>query len=905
METVYLVDGSGYIYRAYYAIAPLSNSKGLPTNALYGFTRMMLKLLSGLKEGNRYIAVAFDTAEPTFRHELYTAYKANRQERPEELSAQLPYFRDIVQALGICSLEAPGYEADDLIGTWAKIIESQGAKTIVVSGDKDLCQLVSDQTTVYDAMREITYDRDGVKQKFGVWPEQIIDYLTLVGDTSDNVPGVKGIGPKTAATLLEAYPALDQIVAHIEDVKNIKSLRGAAGVQEKLKESLGDLALSKKLVTLNYDAPLNGHIGRVAELEWQGIDVKKSQSLFTELEFKKILDKYELAARADTATAIEEEAFEQSYQLLTDESFPAFAQKLAQQPAFAFDTETTGLDVLTCRLVGISFSWVDREAYYLPIKSTVGGEGVTLERAKDILSPIFADKKIRKYAFNFKYDLGVIEEHGFEINNVYFDAMLAWSLLNPENKIMGLKALTRSYFDEEMTTFGDLTEGYDDISQVPLEQSYKYACHDADATWRLSKVIAQEIAKQPALEKALLEIEMPLVSVISRMERTGIMVDQQVLESLHQEFSKDLRFLEDRIVFLAGEEFNLNSPKQLSHILFEKLKFPTTGIKKTNNGYSTDASVLERFTEKEEIAVLLLEYREIFKLLSTYVDSLTKLIHPKTGRIHTSFHQTGTATGRLSSSDPNLQNIPIRNARGRKIRAAFIAQEGFSLVKADYSQIELRILAHMSKDENLIQAFVNDEDIHRRTAIELFGADKMPEDRQKEYRRYAKTINFGLIYGMGAFRLAKDLGISRTKAQEYMEGYFNRYARVKEYFNALNDKINKEGYVETMFGRRRYLKDLDLANRDAGYAQRSLNNTPIQGTAADIIKIAMVGVVDSIARQGNKAKLLLQVHDELVFEVANDSIEEICAIIKNDMENAVKLLVPLKVDIQVAKCWAV
>ncbi|MCC6931955.1 MAG: DNA polymerase I [Deltaproteobacteria bacterium] len=903
MSTVYLVDGSGYIYRAFYAIAPLTNSSGLPTNALYGFARMVLKLLSSIKGENKYIAVAFDTGQPTFRHKMYEDYKANRKESPDELIEQMPYFRKIVEALGICSLEEPGYEADDLIGTWTKKLEEQGANVIVVSGDKDLCQLVSDKVTMYDAMREINYDRDGVKQKFGVWPEQIIDYLSLIGDSSDNVPGIKGIGPKTAVQLLEAYPTLEELITNIDAVREIKGLRGARGVEDKLCENIGNIPLSKKLVTLDLDAPLGRYQGQIEELAWPGLDMAKSDVLFAELEFKKILDKHPLLVQAGSIAAEKVEQQNADYHLVDVSKLPAFIEELAKQKSFAFDTETTGLDVLTCKLVGISISWKDKESYYLPVAYSAEDAGIPLKIVLRELVPIFADSKIKKYAFNFKYDLGVMEEHGFTINNVYFDAMLAWSILNPENKVMGLKALTRKYFNEEMTTFSDLTEGYEDISQVPLEQAYRYACHDADATWRLSKVLVKELDKQLSMKKSFYDVEMPLVQVLSRMERCGIMVDVNVLNELHEDFSRDLKMLENRIIFLAGEEFNLNSPKQLSHILFEKLGLPTTGIKKTNNGYSTDASVLEKFSEKHEIAVLLLEYREIFKLLTTYVDSLTKLIHPQTGRIHTSFHQTGTATGRLSSSDPNLQNIPIKNARGRKIRAAFVARQGCSLIKADYSQIELRILAHLAGDENLIAAFVNDEDIHQRTAIELFHADQMPDDRQKEYRRYAKTINFGLIYGMGAFRLAHDLGISRTKAQEYMDNYFARYSRVKEYFNSLNDKINTDGYVETMFGRRRYLKDLDMANRDAGYAQRSLNNTPIQGTAADIIKIAMVNVEKSLAGENCQAKLLLQVHDELVFEVDDNHVDQAAAIIKNDMENAVKLSVPIKVDLQIAKSW--
>jgi len=931
MDPLYLVDGSGYIFRAFYAVAPLSNANGLPTNAILGFTRMLMKLLSDVKA--RHVAVAFDRPEPTFRHQMYSEYKANRKECPAELVLQMPYFRKVVNALGLSYLEQAGVEADDILATITKLWQSPEQQVVIVSGDKDLTQLVNDRVLVWDAMRDIRYDEAKVIDKFGVPPTLIADYLALIGDTSDNVPGIKGIGPKTAVALIQAFGGIDAIIEVItnnpQKIEEVKGLRGATSIRQKLESSLDQLRLSYRLVELTVDVKDIHGLSHVDELLWHGVNLDLAKPLFEELEFSSILSALSggKLAVGSNITVVQSNTVQsntmhsntvysntvptttnrypgKSFQLITQDELPGLLAELRQHQVFAFDTETTGLDPKTCELVGISFSVAEGRAFYLPVEN--------IEVIRPQISPIFADASVKKCGLNLKFDLGVLEEQGIPVAGISFDAMIASHVINSDRRQHGLKALAQQHLGETMLSYEEMLGEAENIRQVDPERLASYACHDAEASWRLVQILESRLgerkntvdgAERASLRRVFEDIEMPLVPILSAMERTGIAIDTDFLQQLDAEFVSDIERLEQRIFELAGTEFNLNSPKQLAEILFEKLALPTTGVKRTQSTFSTDASVLAKFVEEYEIARQLLEYRELHKLKSTYVDSLLRLQHPKTGRIHTSFNQAVAATGRLSSSEPNLQNIPIRNPRGRKIRQAFVAQAGCRLISADYSQIELRILAHLSADTNLIAAFNAGEDIHLRTARELFGEFALAGDSQGDLRRVAKTINFGVIYGIGAFRLARELGISRKQAQEHIDSYFARYPKVAQYFERSSKEIAERGYVETMFGRRRYHAEIDTSGRDAGYAERSLLNAAIQGSAAEIIKIAMIHLQKRLAEFPGVARMVLQVHDELVVEVEESSADAVLECVRSTMESAVQISVPLSVDVGAGRSW--
>lgn len=945
MTPLYLIDGSGYIFRAYYAVAPLTNSKGLSTNALFGFTRMLLKLLRDKKA--EQIAVTFDTGEPTFRHKRYEAYKANRAECPADLVPQMPYFRKLVQALGIQSLEKPGVEADDIIATIALRVAPK-QPVVVVSGDKDLLQLVGDGITVFDPMRDSSYSPAKVREKLGVDPGQVRDYLALIGDTSDNVPGVKGIGPKTAQRLIEHFGSLEELYKKTNEIEGLSGLRGAKGVREKIESSLEVLRLSAELVSLDTAVEPFDKIETGEGFRWHGAVRELAAPLLAELEFGSMLDTLPFGGEVPPAViTVDSEpivlhppvtdlsmtggaipngllatAPTKHYETITRERLPSFLAELRAVPRFAFDTETTSLDVLSAELVGISISWTPHSAYYLPLTgSFLKRPGADLwsvpadERQyldPDVvlagLGPIFADPTVKKVGVNVKFDIGILAEHGYTVEGVDFDAMICSYVLNPDRRQHGLKALAERFLGEQMVTFEQMVGDASDAGSVPLETIAPYACHDADASFHLAVVMDKMLGEQTesarSLRSVFERIEMPLAPVLSRIERAGIRLDIPYLEGVGREFTAELESLEKRIHELAGRVFNINSPKQLGVVLFEELKLPTQGVRKNQSGYSTDANVLALLAPHHEIATQLLEYRELHKLQTTYVDSLKRLVNPKTGRIHTSFNQTIAATGRLSSSDPNLQNIPIRNPRGRRLRKAFIAAPDSVLISADYSQIELRVLAHLAEDKNLSDAFRSGADIHQRTAEEIFGADaaRTPAEA-KELRRVAKTINFGIVYGMGAFRLAGELGISRKQAQEYIDGYFGRYPNVQRYFDSLRQQIEREGYVETLFGRRRYAHELDTSGRDAGYAERSLLNAPIQGSAAEIIKAAMIELDRRLAPFGERARMVLQVHDELVVEVRSELQNELVEVVRSCMESAVSLDVPLRVDVRSGTSW--
>ena len=985
MKPAYLVDGSGYIFRAYYAVPPgLTTKDGFPTNALTGFARMMHKLL---RDANpKHIVVTFDTKEPTFRHLMYDQYKANRDECPADLVPQMPLFREIVRALGIQALEQPGVEADDIIATLTRKLHEYGQDVVIVSGDKDLTQLVSDSIKVYDGMRDINYDAAAVREKFGVAPDQIRDFLAITGDSSDNVPGLRGVGPKGAQKLLEHFGSLDQMLANPAAIDSIAGLRGAKSIREKVEAGLDQLELSKQLVSLKDDVEPFASIKCADDIARAEPDAMVVRELYERLEFGSLLrslklDEADVAqpdssvppipdahadAEAEQEPALVSEQAEldfatpdeqaevplsaplaersdipnKTYAIVTQATFEDFVSQLAGQPIFAFDTETTSLDVRDAELLGISISWEANTGYYLATSSLVeeskaAGEVLDPALVRERLGPIFADPNIKKVGLNLKYDMQVLQEQGYTVEGTAFDAMLCAYVLNPDRREVGLKQLTLNHLGEKMQTYEELVGEHEHLGFVPVRDVAQYACHDADASWGLFEVLNRQLGEYAGTEAVNLlepgappidaasiaasprlafeQVEMPLVPVLAEVERNGIRIDIPFLQELEKEFGAEAESWQGVIHELAGEEFNLNSPKQLGSILFEKLGIPTAGVKKTKTGFSTDASVLDKLAAEHEIARAVLEYRELHKLNSTYVLALQRLVHPKTGRIHTSFNQAVAATGRLSSSDPNLQNIPIKNPRGRRIRRAFIAAPGCVLLSADYSQIELRILAHLSGDKNLQQAFIDGDDIHERTAREIFGGLAAGDEERDALRRTAKTINFGIIYGISAFRLSSQLGVSRKQAQEYIDGYFGRYPRVRAYYESLKRQLERSGYVSTLFGHRRFRDALNTEGRDAGYVERSMMNAPIQGTAAEVIKLAMVrlqSLFNPAASQGSRAgrrydaKMVLQVHDELVFEVAESQADEVQALVIREMEGAVAMAVPLRVDTSVGTTWS-
>jgi len=911
----YIIDGSGYIFRAYYAVQPLSNGDGLPTNALFGFCRMLVKLLK--EHSAEHIAVTFDTGAPTFRHKFFTDYKANRSACPEDLVPQMPYFRKIVEVMGIRSLEKEGFEADDIIATLARHFRDMAEEIVVVSGDKDLTQLVDERITVWDAMRDIHYTPEKVEEKFGVAPKQVRDYLALRGDSSDNIPGVKGVGDKTAQALVRHFGSVANLMESPAEIENIDGLRGKASVIKKVESGRDLLEISYELVGLDEQvAPFNED-SNLDAFRWLGPKVEDLQSLFAELEFEKLLKQIPTPDGSVADFQKEETAspeIKKNFQLVGPGDFDQFMEKISNVEEFAFDTETTSLDPSKAELLGISFSWEAGQAYYLPLESKVEPDkALDPALVKEKLGPVFADSGKGKIGQHTKYDIGVLEHNGYEVRGLVFDSLLASHLIEPDSRQHGLKQLTLRYLGEEMASYEQVVGDAESLADIPLSEVSHYACWDAEATWRLYGILEKKLYQDLELEtgpgpvgptpaSALTEIEVPLVPVLSRMERAGIKIDRELLLNLKESFGEELSLLEAKVKSEAGEDFNLNSPKQLSSILFEKLGIPTKGVKKTKSGFSTDASVLNKLADSHSIVGSILEYRELFKLSSTYLESLLKLADAETSRIHSSFNQAITATGRLSSSEPNLQNIPIRTEKGRKIREAFIAENGHVLISADYSQIELRVLAHLSGDSNLQRAFVEGEDIHMATAKEIFGIG-LSDEELKDRRRVAKTINFGVIYGISAFRLGKQLSISRKQAQDYIDGYFDRYPGVKKYFLSVESKAEEDGFAQTFSGRRRYLSQIDSSGRDKGYVLRSILNAPLQGSAADIIKIAMINLDSKLAESGLDSRIVLQVHDELVVESPLKHEEEVKKLVLEEMEGAVSLDVPLKVDLKSGARW--
>lgn len=903
---IYLIDGSAYIFRAYYAVRHLSTSAGFPTNALYGFCQMLVKLLRDASP--EAIAMVFDAGKDTFRTELYPAYKANRDECPEDLRVQMPFFREISEALGLPIFELPGFEADDVIGTLVERLSLSGREVVIVSGDKDLCQLVSDTVTVWDTMRDRWFDRAGVREKFGVYPEQMIDFLGLTGDSSDNIPGLRGVGPKTAVQLIENFGSVENIIKSKDLIAENTAIRSRKKIAETIELEEETLRLSKQLVSIECNAPITIKVGRedvlhselgeteiIDALHLRDPDRKKLKELVDRFEFSSLFAKLSGAVR-------EVEIVPARYTTIWKEDFSEWLEKFLGCTEYAFDLETTSLDPLQAKIVGASFCWSVEEAYYIPIAHTVAEkEQVSLEDFLGGCGQSLSDPTVRKCGQNLKYDLQICLEHGLSFSGIYFDTMLAAYLLDPDKSSFSLDKLAEEVLGVTAVSYSEVA-GKGCFSEVPVDLATRYAAEDAHLAWRLMDKF-QPLLKEKELLEVFNEIEVPLIRTLAIMERHGISLDCDLLKSMSVDLEQRLQAIQEQIFAEAGCEFNMNSPRQLSEILFDRMGIPTRGLKRTKTGISTDASVLEKLAlQGFPLPSQILEYRGLHKLKSTYVDALPRQVLAKTGRLHTRFNQTGTATGRLSSSDPNLQNIPIQQEEGRRVRAAFVAAPGTVLISADYSQIELRLLAHLSEDEVLLDAFRNGEDVHIRTAREILGIHD-DEEVSAETRRIGKTINFGIVYGMSGFRLARDLGIPVGIGNKYIENYFNRYAGVKEFFNQLEKEADSKQYVTTLFGRKRFLSGIESRGRDAGFRRRAAMNAPIQGSAADLVKKAMIILQNTIDSDKLPLKMLLQIHDELVFECEASFVESAALIIREVMENVVQLKVPLHVDIGTGKNW--
>jgi DNA polymerase-1 len=895
---LWLVDGSSYLYRAFHALPPLTSSRGEPTGAVLGVLNMLNKLLK--EESPDRIAIVFDAPGRTFRDDLFEEYKAHRPPMPDDLRAQLEPLLAAVEAMGLPLLRVPGVEADVVIGTLASQAAGRGLNTVISTGDKDMAQLVSERIGLVNTMTGSRLDRDGVKAKFDVWPEQVVDYLALVGDSSDNIPGVPKVGPKTAAKWLNQYGTLDAIVAHAEEIP------GKVG--ESLREHLGRLDLSRRLATIRRDLELDVPPDGLA----RGTpDVERLKTLYARLELASLLR--QLGAEDEPAAAAEGDApapgpaAGRQYETVLDEpALEAWLARLRDSEVFAFDTETTSLDYMAAEIVGISFSDRPGEAAYVPLAHDYPGAPPQLDRGQVLqkLRPLLEDPSAAKVGHHLKYDAHVLANHGVALAGMRYDSMLESYVLNSTATRHDMDSCARRYLGVETVHYEDVAgKGAKQIpfSQVAVDTATDYAAEDADVTLQLHGVLWSELGKEPVLRRLYEEIEQPLVPVLFRMEHHGVLVDREVLKRQSAELATRLVELERQAHEAAGQPFNLDSPKQLQEILFGKLDLPV--LRRTPKGQpSTAEDVLEELADSYALPRIILEYRGLAKLRSTYTDKLPAQVNPHTGRVHTSYHQAVAVTGRLSSSDPNLQNIPIRTPEGRRIRQAFVAPPGHLLLAADYSQIELRIMAHLSGDESLLRAFAEDRDIHQATAAEVFGVPLA--EVAVEQRRAAKAINFGLIYGMSAFGLARQLGIERGAAQEYVDRYFERYPGVKHYMDETRSAARERGYVETVFGRRLYLPDIRSRNRQQQqYAERSAINAPMQGTAADIIKRAMIAVDGWIEEERPRARLVMQVHDELVLEVAAEDAEAVRDRVVECMAGAASLEVALKVEAGLGANW--
>ncbi len=887
-QSVYLVDGTSYVHRAYHAIRNLSNSRGFPTNAVYGFTRMLLKLMD--EKEPEYLAVVFDAEGKTFRHHLYPEYKATRPLPPEDLLVQISYIERIVQGLGLPLIKRQGVEADDVIGTLARMGESVGFEVVVVTGDKDFRQIVSDRIALWDTMRERYTDYEAFREAYsGLEPRQITDIMGLAGDSSDNIPGVPGIGEKKALDLIRRYGSLNGVYEHLEDLPRGK-------LKENLASSREEAFLSRRLVSLETDLPLEI---RVEGLRVGKPDEKLLAEVFREMEFRDLWERF---------SSRSESGLPGTRLCLTDEDLAELAAEVRRRGVVSLDTETTSTDPFKAVLVGISFATEQGKAWYVPLEHDYPGAPVQLAwpRVKESLGRIMEDPGVLKVGQNIKYDAVVLRRHGVDLRGLHFDTMIASYVLNPGLRQHNLDYLSQHYLNHRMIGYKEVVGKRGEeisFSSVPVEEAAEYAGEDAEVALRLRGVLADRLAAD-GNEPLFFDLEMRLVPVLVDMELTGIKVDIEEFRRMSGRFAAQLEEIQAAVFEEAGMEFNINSPRQLGFVLFEKLGLPVQGKTSKTKKYSTDVRVLKKLAAMNfKIPELLLAYRSVSKLKSTYLDALTKMVHPETGRIHTSFNQTVAATGRLSSSKPNLQNIPIRTPEGRAIRRGFVADEGHVLLSADYSQIELRVFAHYSQDEALIEAFGNGEDIHARTASELFEVPRAVVD--PEQRRIAKAINFGIIYGMGPHKLSEELGIDHKTARAYIDTYYAKHPGVLSFRDRMIEEARSKGFVTTLFNRRRYLPDI---NHKTGFvrseAERMAVNTPIQGTAADLIKRAMIGIHERLTRGGWGARMILQVHDELVFEVPEEESERVKPLIREEMESVFQLSVPLIVEMETGRNWS-
>ena len=910
-----LVDGSSYLYRAYHALPPLTNSKGMPTGAVKGVINMMRRLQKDYPQST--LVVVFDAKGKTFRDDMYSEYKANRPPMPDDLRLQIEPIHQIIQAMGLPMLIIDGVEADDVIGTLAVQATLAKQPVVVSTGDKDIAQLVNEYITLVNTMTNTVLDREGVIEKFGIPPELIIDYLALLGDKSDNIPGVPGVGEKTALGLLQGLGGLDAIYSRLDEI-SVLEFRGAKKMAPKLEEHRDLAYLSYQLATIKTDVemPLN-----ISQLQNSPADEQGLAALFADMEFKTWVaenDKsnsprdVERASSAQAKPALPEveivpaDIVKDYETVLTEGQLSAWVERIKAADLVAVDTETTSLNYMVADLVGISIAVDAGQAAYIPFGHDYLGvpEQLSRDRVMAHLKPLLENPSIKKVGQNIKYDMSIFAQHGIALKGIEFDTMLESYVLDSVATRHDMDSLADKYLGEQTIKFTDIAgkgAGQLTFNQVALEEAGPYAAEDADITLRLHQALWPKVSAEATLASVLTDIELPLIPVLSRIERTGALVDDTLLFHQSQELSERIAELERQAWALAEQEFNLASPKQLGEILFTKLELPV--LKKTAKGApSTKEEVLQELALDYPLPKVLLEHRGLAKLKSTYTDKLPTMINPTTKRIHTSYHQAGTATGRLSSSDPNLQNIPVRSAEGRRVRQAFIAAPGCKIVAADYSQIELRIMAHLSEDPSLLAAFAAGQDIHRATAAEVFGTDT--ESVTVDQRRSAKAINFGLIYGMSAFGLARQLNIGRKQAADYIELYFQRYPGVQHYMNNIRHSAAEFGYVETYFGRRLYLPEISSSNgmrRQA--AERTAINAPMQGTAADIIKLAMISVDDWLQNSDLESVIIMQVHDELVLEVPERELEIVSAGLAQRMELATSLKVPLVVDVGVGDNW--
>ncbi|NNH78118.1 DNA polymerase I [Acinetobacter sp. ANC 5380] len=917
MPPFVLVDGSYFLFRAYHALPPLTTSTGLQTNAIRGAISAIQKLMRRIQP--THMAVIFDTPEPTFRHALSPIYKGDRPSMPDELSQQIPYLHNLIRALGIPLYTLPGAEADDVIGTLAKRAEKEGYQVLISTGDKDMAQLVTDKVTLEDSFKDKPMDVDGVFEKFGVWPNQIIDYLTLMGDASDGIRGVPGVGAKTAAKLLTEYGSIGGILENVDQIK------GKVG--QNIKDNVEGITLDHQLASIVCDLDMGL---TYEDLKLLDPNVEELRRLYTELEFRnqlqsldhpnnpnnsvykqnsKVIEKsahsevvIETEDHADI-TSVDDQLGKANYHtILTQADWDKLFTRLSTEKRFAFDTETTSLDYRVAEMVGFSLAFDANDAYYIPLAHDYEDAPEQLNRETILaqIKPILEDDSVQKIGHHLKYDAHILQNHGIELQGWYFDTMLASYVLNSVATRHGMDDVARLYLSHLTTTFEQVAgKGVKQktFNQIEIETAAHYAAEDAHVTYRLYEVLSKKLQAIPELNNILHNIEMPVARVLTIMEENGIELDLKFLDQLSVEFSNTIQNLENQITELAGQSFNVSSPKQVGEVLFDKLGLK--GGKKTATGqYSTSESILEKIDHP--ITALILEYRGLSKLKSTYTDGLQKQANNDSGRVHTSYHQALTTTGRLSSTDPNLQNIPVREEIGRQIRKAFIAPEGRVLLAADYSQIELRLMAHLSQDEALVDAFKHGQDVHRRTAAEVLGIAL--EDVTNDQRRQAKAVNFGLLYGMSEFGLIRQLGFTRQESQDYIKQYFHRYPGIYEYMQRTRQVALEQGFVETILGRRLYTPDIDARNMMVRKgAERAAINAPLQGSAADIIKMAMIEVDKMLPK--DQAKMLLQVHDELVFEVDADIADELAPKLAEVMQSVVKLSVPLIVEVGKGMNW--